>query len=620
MTQYIYLANRVLDKNGIADSSSIFFYLSGTTTLIDIYSDPDYTIQLPNPLRMVMGAAIPPVYWQEGSVRVVVTDSSGEIVSDDDPYSPFGVEALAGGGGMSAIGYQRDNDTDLVHGSDLLNSGPVYAIEFGVSPSNTGAANVAALGRALDYVRANGGQLILPAGELLFNSDVVINPFPTRNFLQMSGQGSGENGTFLHFTSGSLKVHCVHQFSDFRITSDDSDGINILPGGSPINYPARSGMRNIHAVDCAGDGIAISSNWIYLIQDCYARYNAGWGIAGRASGISPYPTLACNALTIVGGEFQGNGTRQGTPVGANGGTLRGTGGGIHTGQAVQVSIIGSSIEGNKGDGLKLGEQSRGISVIGAYFEKNGSHEANRDICNDQPSSSTNGPNSVYILNSQYTPQDYNGNVQERAIELWDVVDLRITSPQFFTSGGNGFSLPPIYVRESTAGRCSGWVEGRYYTSIGAYPVLLTNETRRFGFPRVQQFSPDLTLPQAADTTSQTFYVDMPAHFGQQVDIDYDVRPMAGNSVGQEARIVTHISRGPMGTVFATPANQAVVAASYPSVKQRVTTFRTDLPGTSVEIAMQRNGTNALDTALGPFRLMGVRVTTYAGVVTSLEKT
>lgn len=509
--------------------------------------------------------------------------------------------------------------------TNWIQAQPTNAREFGVVGDGS-TDNLSALTEAINYARLNGNRLVLPPGEIVVSGDLVIDVIPQvgsgrRETFTMEGAGSGVDGSWLHFTSGSLKVHAVHQLSDFRVTSDDSDGIVIEPSPPPIGYPARSGMRNVHASYCAGSGIVISANWIYLMTDVYARYNGGWGIEGRGLGVPPYLNLSCNAWNIIGGEFQGNGTRQGDPSGPLGGTERGIGGGIYLGQAVQANLIGPSIEGNVGDGLKLGEQSRGVAVIGAYFEKNGSHHENRDICNDQPSSAVNGPNSVYILNSQFTPQNYNGTVQERAIDLWDCVALRIISPQFFTSEGSGYSEAPIYIRESVAGRCSGWVEDRYYTSILSYPELLTNDTARFGYPRVIQFSPDLLLPPAVQTDSQRFYVDMPYHYGRRIDIDYDVRPVTGtgNSAGQFARLQTRISRGPNGALFSSPSANLELVAGFPSMRERLTTSHVDLPGGSAEIVMRRLGDDVQDTAAGDVRLLGLRVTAYAGVISALEK-
>lgn len=94
MTRYIYIPNRVIDSNGIADGARIFFYKTETTTLVDIFFDEEMTYPLPNPLVVDLGAPVPAVYWDEGLVRVVVIGRNGEIVSDDDPYSPLGSDAI----------------------------------------------------------------------------------------------------------------------------------------------------------------------------------------------------------------------------------------------------------------------------------------------------------------------------------------------------------------------------------------------------------------------------------------------------------------------------------------------------------------------------------------------
>ncbi|OWQ98024.1 SGNH/GDSL hydrolase family protein [Sphingopyxis witflariensis] len=91
MARYNYIPNRVIDTNGISDGASIFFYLSGTTTKISIYSTDDLSTPIANPHIVPAGAEVIPIYFAQDpeDIRVRVVSDRGEVISDDDPYDDF---------------------------------------------------------------------------------------------------------------------------------------------------------------------------------------------------------------------------------------------------------------------------------------------------------------------------------------------------------------------------------------------------------------------------------------------------------------------------------------------------------------------------------------------------
>ena len=87
MSVFQYIPNRVLNSNGIADASSIYFYQSGSTVKITIYSDAGYTTPITNPVVVPAGAEIPNIYWQYiGDVRVRIVSADGTVPYDADPH------------------------------------------------------------------------------------------------------------------------------------------------------------------------------------------------------------------------------------------------------------------------------------------------------------------------------------------------------------------------------------------------------------------------------------------------------------------------------------------------------------------------------------------------------
>lgn len=535
-------------------------------------------------------------------------------------------DVLASSIGASMMGYLL-NATDAVArtAEDKL-SDAINAKDFGVTADGV-TDDKTALQAAINYMVSNNvDKLVLPRGEIKLSGDVTVPPHTgTTDYnrsVTLVGQGAGANGTFLHFASGSLIVQASsHYLADFQVTSDDTNGIEIKPTVGPVKYPARSMIQNVSAYDCAESGITIEDCWIHTMINVMARRNGKYGLEGKAG--ANFST-ACNAWTIIGGELQGNGAIGGAPTGG-GGADKSTGGGLYTGRGVQVVLLGVTIEGNVGDGLIIAEQLRGISVLGCYFEKNGANPLDRDIRNASPSNPVFGPNSGFILNCNFTPQALNGTVQDRAIELYDFADLKIVNPQFFEEGSAGaYSAEPIRVRETAAGRCSGWIDGGFYLSSGYTQKLLKNDCERFGFPRKHVFSRNHVLAKdtQANTISIPFVVPMTATCGTRMTVNHIIGPgtwntgaASGGNLGV-ARIVTTIRRGMTGTTVSTKTNDVNFASSVTAINTPNDTSNASAPGTFALVTVARDGTNVADTLSVSATLLALEVIVYEGVVSA----
>lgn len=71
-------------------ASQLHFFVSGTLTRADIFSDKDMQVPLPNPVIADMSGKYPDIYLDENIVyRVMQLDSNGNTIGDDiDPYIP----------------------------------------------------------------------------------------------------------------------------------------------------------------------------------------------------------------------------------------------------------------------------------------------------------------------------------------------------------------------------------------------------------------------------------------------------------------------------------------------------------------------------------------------------
>ena len=451
-----------------------------------------------------------------------------------------------------------------------------------------------------------GSNLELPGGEMLLKGSILIPAQAPKKALQdqfmMRGIGAGRNGSFLHFLAGTLIVRASnHALFDLHITSDDGDGISIEPSVSPANtYPTRSIMQNVRAEGCKGSGITITNCWIYTMINVFARRNRNWGLEGKAGRIQ---RLACNSLNIIGGEFQGNGKK----VGAAEKSERGLGGGIFTGRVVQFSMTNSVIEGNIGDGLVLDEQVRGLTLLGCYFEKNGSHHLNIDIGNAPPSHYNLGPNSGFILNCNFTPQNENGKAQERAIDLIDFTDLKIVNPQFFAQSGPVlYSKPPIRVKESLEGRSTGWVEGGVLLSSEYKQDMIENLCDIFGRPITICFSPDIDLPANIDSETRRFVITLPGTAGKRIEVSAVARPVS--SAGK-VRLRTIYRRGPAGIRISEKEN--ILTFSDAFEVGRVSSYTSPITwGGHTEISIARMGKDKADDLKDNIKLLALEITTY----------
>ena len=390
-----------------------------------------------------------------------------------------------------------------------------------------------------------------------------------------------------------------HVMRDFRVSSDRGDGIVVRPEGDSAHYPTRGLMENVRAEYCAKSGLAIEDCWVYTLINCHLRFNRYAGFEGRPG---TRTRISCNALTIVGGEIQGNGSRNGSG--------RGTGAGIITGRCVQFSMTGGAIEGNLGEGVILSEQLRGFAFNSVYFEKNGTHPENCDLTTshfeDDERSPINAPNSGWILNCNFTPQGNGGEAQERAIDLVDIKDLRIINPQFFAQSSSiYYSKEPILLRETQAARCTGWVEGGYYSSTGYSQNMVRNETARYGFPRAHRYSPDLRLT-AASPASPVFCVPLPPDSATRVDVNtLSRRTEAG---GASAQLTCAARFGPLdGTWSARTEAVRYRSINEPAAVHRRVGRKLDSPAphyVEVQIRVPEESGSA------PVHLMSVEIVSY----------
>lgn len=97
MGQITDIPHRMVNASDLSSAININVYEGGTSTRVDIYSDPGLTNPLANPLSIGAGNPVPTLYHGfAGDIRVEVTDGSNNTIFDDASYErPVGEAELA---------------------------------------------------------------------------------------------------------------------------------------------------------------------------------------------------------------------------------------------------------------------------------------------------------------------------------------------------------------------------------------------------------------------------------------------------------------------------------------------------------------------------------------------
>lgn len=82
-------AGRVFHKDDkVAAAGKALFYITGTTTLKDTFSDPDLSVKNANPLTLGSDGRLPAEVFGSGSYTVRVNDINGALVWAEDDIQP----------------------------------------------------------------------------------------------------------------------------------------------------------------------------------------------------------------------------------------------------------------------------------------------------------------------------------------------------------------------------------------------------------------------------------------------------------------------------------------------------------------------------------------------------
>jgi hypothetical protein len=299
--QFIYIPNRIIDSRGLAVGALIYFYLTGSTTKINVYSDQSLTTPVANPYVVNAGAAVPDVYWDSSLVvRVRVVAVTGEVISDEDPWDGFSASTLLytppGAGAVPT-----PVNTALARIETTLE-------DYGGGTDKTGAENLAAFEKAFAYLETRGGgTLTLGVGTYNVAKSAARLWVPS----YVTIQGAGKSATRIVRTDANANPDYF-----FRMLNTSGNVFrDMTVVGNNIATGFANGALFYWAQDEDATGVCTCPSYINLaLENCKSD---GW-LGHYQLGNPPFDAIG---PTILNCSFTGGSSRGPTDLGIPGGCI-----------------------------------------------------------------------------------------------------------------------------------------------------------------------------------------------------------------------------------------------------------------------------------------------------------
>lgn len=276
------------------------FYLTGTTTLTPVYADGALTTPLANPLSADASGTFVAVYLDPSIIyRVLIKTSTGQLISDTDPYIPSSVTLLT----QSFIGKLFYPKTAAEVAASLT------VVDFSYPPGYVDRYGT----------NATPGTTIMTAA---FNAAVKLG--------KAAGIKVRFGATWPYLLDAPIDCTNAAASTNFMGFAIECEGNIAAATTNAPAYPAILAKHNGHVFDCAGAigidfiNISVSGDPTTSPQTCWflARNSAGTGQVMRflncrttgKFGVDVIYNYGSESSVIDGCYFQNSSTAAGTAI------------------------------------------------------------------------------------------------------------------------------------------------------------------------------------------------------------------------------------------------------------------------------------------------------------------
>lgn len=196
------IIERALDANGyVSPGAKATIYLTGTTTLIDVYSDRDGTIAAANPIIADGNGFWPQRYVTETPKAVVTTSADVSLYTLDPVPATFGTGAAAAGVSFDPTAEVPENNVQAAIESVAATVvGGLTAYGIGVTGNAPLLANIDATGTASGVYRWDGASTgTFPAGISAATTGLIDFDRQTSAQGMMTLRALGQTRTYVRF-------------------------------------------------------------------------------------------------------------------------------------------------------------------------------------------------------------------------------------------------------------------------------------------------------------------------------------------------------------------------------------------------------------------------------------
>ncbi len=234
--------------NGLpAAGAKLFFYLTGTLTLTDVYTTSGLTIAHTNPVVANGAGRFPTIYTDDAvNLRLIIKDADGETLDDIDPYIP----GTAGSPGTAAVNPVFTAATGIA-GSSVTLTGTYPNLLLTVPRGAAGSSGALSDG-VLGVMTVSGGGTSLSYND---NSMALIKLVAAANAGFIGATGAGNYG---HRTVAQVK-------SDLSISAVTDTTFDLL---KDVPITTSTGARAMVLTDR---------------NQCNSNTTGGWTIPSNAS-------------------------------------------------------------------------------------------------------------------------------------------------------------------------------------------------------------------------------------------------------------------------------------------------------------------------------------------------